>query len=134
MFLLYNNNPKPFPGRAQLGDLSNPELRMLTDQLERIRFGGDEAPVRRLSVRGLLPDTEHYMTYEGSTTSPACPETVTWVVQNKPIYITKQQVKKVLRGFEVFIQKKCHSLLALFSSLLKAFVQMCTQKKGQCYF
>lgn len=99
MFLLYNNNPKPFPARAQLGDLSNPELRMLTDQLERIRFGGDEAPVRRLSVRGLLPDTEHYMTYEGSTTSPACPETVTWVVQNKPIYITKQQVKKSLARF-----------------------------------
>lgn len=65
---------------------------MLTDQLEKIRFGGDEAPVRRLSVRGLLPDTEHYMTYEGSTTAPACHETVTWIVQNKPIYITKQQV------------------------------------------
>lgn len=66
---------------------------MLTDQLEKIRFGGDEAPVRRLSVRGLLPDTEHYMTYEGSTTAPACHETVTWIVQNKPIYITKQQVR-----------------------------------------
>lgn len=65
---------------------------MLTDQLEKIRYGGDEAPVRRLSVRGLLPDTEHYMTYEGSTTAPACHETVTWIVQNKPIYITKQQV------------------------------------------
>jgi hypothetical protein len=76
----------------QLGDLSNPELRMLTDQLEKIRFGGDEAPVRRLSVRGLLPDTEHFMTYEGSTTAPACHETVTWMVMNKPIYITKQQV------------------------------------------
>lgn len=33
----------------QLGDLSNPELRMLTDQLEKIRFGGDEATVRRIS-------------------------------------------------------------------------------------
>lgn len=87
---------------------------MLTDQLEKIRFGGDETPVRRISVRSLLPDTEHYMTYEGSTTSPACHETVsvkifsttdyffnsffpsrvqvTWIVLNKPIYITKQQV------------------------------------------
>lgn len=78
----------------QLGDLSNPELRMLTDQLEKIRFGGDEATVRRISIRGLLPDTEHYMTYEGSTTAPACHETVTWMVLNKPIYITKQQVRK----------------------------------------
>lgn len=37
---------------------------MLTDQLDKIRFGGDETPIKRLSVRGLLPDTEHYMTYE----------------------------------------------------------------------
>lgn len=65
---------------------------MLTDQLDKIRFGGDETPVKRVSVRSLLPDTEHYMTYEGSTTSPACHETVTWIVLNKPIYITKQQV------------------------------------------
>jgi carbonic anhydrase len=84
-FILYNH---------QLGDLSNPELRMLTDQLDKIRFGGDETPVRRISVRSLLPDTEHYMTYEGSTTSPACHETVTWIVLNKPIYITKQQVSR----------------------------------------
>lgn len=81
----------------QLGDLSNPELRMLTDQLEKIRFGGDAAPVRRISIRGLLPDTEHYMTYEGSTTAPACHETVTWMVLNKPIYITKQQVGDILK-------------------------------------
>ncbi|XP_021697212.1 carbonic anhydrase-related protein 10 [Aedes aegypti] len=85
---------------VQLGDLSNPELRMLTDQLERIRFGGATAPVRRLSVRDLLPDTEHYMTYEGSTTAPACHETVTWIVMNKPIYITKQQ----LHGFRRLMQ------------------------------
>jgi Eukaryotic-type carbonic anhydrase len=78
---------------SQLGDLSNAELRMLTDQLDKIRFGGDEAPVRKLSVRGLLPETESYMTYEGSTTAPACHETVTWIVLNKPVYITKQQVR-----------------------------------------
>ncbi|XP_026469751.1 carbonic anhydrase 1-like [Ctenocephalides felis] len=46
------------------------------------KLRGDEAPVRRLSIRGLLPDTEQYMTYEGSTTAPACHETVTWIVIN----------------------------------------------------
>lgn len=49
-------------------------------------------PVNKLSVRGLLPDTDYYMTYDGSTTAPACYETVTWIIINKPIYITKQQV------------------------------------------
>jgi hypothetical protein len=53
---------------------------------------GQEVEVKRLSIRGLLPDTEYYMTYDGSTTMPACHETVTWVILNKPIYITKQQV------------------------------------------
>lgn len=55
---------------------------------------GEEAEVKRLSVRGLLPETEYYMTYDGSTTMPACHETVTWLIMNKPIYITKQQVSE----------------------------------------
>ncbi|KAK6630401.1 hypothetical protein RUM44_005068 [Polyplax serrata] len=75
----------------QLGDLSNPELRILTDQLEKIKYGGDEVEVKRISIKSLLPETEYYMTYDGSTTMPACHETVTWVILNKPIYITKQQ-------------------------------------------
>jgi hypothetical protein len=56
---------------------------------------GQEVEVKRLSIRGLLPDTDYYMTYDGSTTMPACHETVTWVILNKPIYITKQQVGHV---------------------------------------
>lgn len=67
---------------------------MGTSILTSISFAiGAEMPVNKLSVRGLLPDTEYYMTYDGSTTAPACFETVTWVIINKPIYITKQQVR-----------------------------------------
>lgn len=76
----------------QKGELSNAELRILTEELGRIRYGDNEARIKHISIRGLLPDTEHYMTYEGSTTMPACHETVTWIVLNKPIYITLQQV------------------------------------------
>lgn len=57
-------------------------------------FSGQQAPVKNISIRGLLPDTEYYMTYEGSITRPGCHETVTWIILNKPIYITKQQVRK----------------------------------------
>lgn len=65
----------------------------MTEELGRIRYGDNEARIKHLSVRGLIPDTEHYMTYEGSMTAPGCHETVTWIVLNKPIYITLQQVK-----------------------------------------
>lgn len=97
-----------------MGDLSNAELRILTDQLDKIRFGDDEAPVRRLSVRGLLPDTEHYMTYEGSTTAPGCHETVTWIVLNKPIYITKQQVCSKKEIFAFYSLFKIINLIFIF--------------------
>lgn len=48
--------------------------------------------VRHLSVNDLLPPTDDYITYEGSLTEPGCHETVTWVIPNKPIYITVEQV------------------------------------------
>jgi Carbonic anhydrase len=53
---------------------------------------GGAVEVKHLSIVGLLPETKYYMTYDGSITMPACYETVTWIIFNKPIYITKQQV------------------------------------------
>ena len=40
-----------------------------------------------------MPETQHYMTYEGSTTHPGCWETTVWIILNRPIYITKQEVR-----------------------------------------
>lgn len=53
---------------------------------------GQQAELKSLSVRELLPGTDYYMTYDGSTTMPGCHETVTWILMNRPIYMTKQQV------------------------------------------
>lgn len=58
---------------------------------------GEEVEIKRLSIMALMPETEYYMTYDGSTTMPACHETVTWIILNKPIYITKQQVSYLKR-------------------------------------
>ena len=57
---------------------------------------GQAAEVRHISLRGLLPETDYYMTYEGSTTHPGCWETTTWIVFNKPIYVTRQEVSLTL--------------------------------------
>lgn len=61
------------------------------DVIDRMNCTGQAMEIKRFGVRELLPDTKHYMTYDGSTTMPACHETTTWIILNKPIYITKQQ-------------------------------------------
>ena len=53
---------------------------------------GQNITLKSLSVRELVPDTELYMTYDGSMTVPGCHETVTWIIINKPLFITRQQV------------------------------------------
>lgn len=77
----------------QLGTQGHPGLRPLTDAVQRVRWAGTSSLVERVSVRALLPDSHHYITYDGSLTQPPCHETVTWVLVNRPVYITKQQVR-----------------------------------------
>ncbi|KAG1712224.1 Carbonic anhydrase-related protein 10 [Nymphon striatum] len=88
----------------QIGELSNPELRLLTTHLDKIRYKGQSHPVRHISIHTLLPETDDFMTYDGSTTSPGCYETVSWIIMNKPIYITRQQLhslRKLMVGTRV---------------------------------
>jgi len=68
---------------------------------------GQSADLRHISIHGLLPETDHYMTYEGSTTHPGCWETTTWIIFNKPIYITRQEVylKKKIKLVTVKVYK-----------------------------
>lgn len=54
---------------------------------------GQKTIIKSLSLRDLLPDDQNYITYDGSLTTPSCDEIVTWIVINKPLSITKEQVK-----------------------------------------
>jgi Eukaryotic-type carbonic anhydrase len=56
---------------------------------------GSSTQIRHLSLKSLLPNTDQYMTYEGSTTYPGCYESTVWIILNKPIYITKQEVSGI---------------------------------------
>lgn len=55
-------------------------------------FSGQQVRVKKLQLLALLPDITNYITYEGSLTQPGCYETVTWIVLNRPIIITHEQV------------------------------------------
>ena len=57
-------------------------------------FKGDMKRLENVTISNLLPTTHDFMTYEGSQTQPGCSETVTWIIMNKPIYITHKQVGK----------------------------------------
>ncbi|XP_066990047.1 carbonic anhydrase-related protein 10-like [Macrobrachium rosenbergii] len=77
----------------QVGLQGHAGLRPLTDAVQRVLWAGTASAVERVSVRALLPEeSRHYITYDGSLTQPPCHETVTWVLLNRPVYITKQQL------------------------------------------
>lgn len=77
---------------VQIGDTPNPELRIITSTFNKVQYRGSSTPIRHISLRSLLPNTDAYLTYEGSTTHPGCWESTVWIILNKPIYITKQEV------------------------------------------
>ncbi|XP_071043655.1 carbonic anhydrase-related protein 10-like isoform X4 [Parasteatoda tepidariorum] len=86
---------------AELANISSPDVRLLTSNLEKILHKGESQNITHISVRGLLPDTSQFMTYEGSITMPGCHETVTWIILNKPVYITKAEIflmRKLMQG------------------------------------
>ncbi|TDG39231.1 hypothetical protein AWZ03_014347, partial [Drosophila navojoa] len=76
---------------VQIGETPNPELRIITSTFNKVLYRGFSTPIRHISVRSLLPNTDQYITYEGSTTHPGCWESTVWILVNKPIYITKQE-------------------------------------------
>lgn len=72
--------------------IPNQELRSITDAMKQTTYQGEKTVLKGISLAELIPNTEQYITYEGSLTSPACQETVTWIVFNKPIYMSHHQL------------------------------------------
>ena len=61
-------------------------------KLAHVKYRGDVARIHQLCLASLMPNTEDYVTYEGSTTFPGCWETRTWVVMNKPVYVSRHEM------------------------------------------
>ncbi|XP_063327211.1 carbonic anhydrase-related protein 10-like isoform X2 [Pelmatolapia mariae] len=77
----------------KLSENSNAFLnRMLNrDTITRINYKHDAFLLMGLNIADLYPDTTRYITYEGSITIPPCYETSTWILINKPVYVTQMQ-------------------------------------------
>ena len=58
-------------------------------------FAGFRKEIHNFSILDIIPPSDYFITYEGSTTHPSCEETVTWIIINKPIHVTKDQVSNL---------------------------------------
>lgn len=71
-----------------LREVSAPTMRLSLSPLS----ADDAFLLMGLNIADLYPDTTRYITYEGSITVPPCYETSTWILINKPVYVTQMQV------------------------------------------
>ncbi|XP_014675755.1 PREDICTED: putative carbonic anhydrase-like protein 2 [Priapulus caudatus] len=85
---------------AQVGKVPNAELSVVLRNVSHLTYKGLDVGNLHLSICELLPDTKQYITYDGSLTTPGCYESVTWVIMNKPIYITSQQLNEMRALFQ----------------------------------
>ncbi|XP_026133405.1 carbonic anhydrase-related protein 10-like [Carassius auratus] len=78
----------------KISETSNSFLnRMLNrDTITRITYKNDAYLLSGLNIEEVYPETASFITYEGSMTIPPCYETATWILMNKPIYVTKMQM------------------------------------------
>ncbi|KAF6092603.1 carbonic anhydrase 10 [Phyllostomus discolor] len=78
----------------KVSDSSNPFLnRMLNrDTITRITYKNDAYLLQGLNIEELYPETTSFITYDGSMTIPPCYETASWIIMNKPVYITRMQM------------------------------------------
>ncbi|GIY24815.1 carbonic anhydrase-related protein 10 [Caerostris extrusa] len=83
---------------------SSPDLRLITSNVGKILYKRRYTRIKEIQIFGLLPTTgNHFMTYEGSTTTPGCHETVTWIVLNKPAYMTKTEIERGMGTGDILI-------------------------------
>ena len=82
-----------------------------------------------------MPSTSSYMAYDGSTTHPGCWETVTWIIMNKPIYLTRHEMfelRKLKRGDEINpkspLSRNTRPLQPLHSRTIRTNIAFLTSK------
>ncbi|ESN96351.1 hypothetical protein HELRODRAFT_68435, partial [Helobdella robusta] len=80
---------------VQINASGNSEVEKITQHVDQLIFKGNTLELDDWSLFNLLPFESNYITYEGSLTHPPCFETVTWVIMNRPIYMSENQLQKL---------------------------------------
>lgn len=68
---------------------------LISSHAESVRKKGSYSPLTRLSLSHLMPTTSGFVTYDGSLTTPSCVESVHWIIVNRPVYVSSQELTRL---------------------------------------
>ena len=81
--------------------------------LYNLHLSGSSTSLTSLSLSSLIPTTSEFITYEGSLTQPSCQESVTWIIPNKPIYITPELLDQLAKLMQVSQSEQNNGLISM---------------------
>ncbi|XP_053360572.1 carbonic anhydrase 15 isoform X3 [Clarias gariepinus] len=70
----------------------NKAFKAISHAVANVPYPGDSMKVTPPALSNLLPDNYTFYQYQGGQTTPPCRQTVTWIVFEKPIFISRQQL------------------------------------------
>jgi carbonic anhydrase len=71
----------------------NPILKPIIDELVYLKMSGSKSTINDLTIRSFIPSSlTNYYYYEGSLTTPFCDEVVQWVLIDKTLKISEEQL------------------------------------------
>lgn len=97
---------------------SNEQFAILVSQAAELKNRGSSRALEAFNLSALLPESNYFVTYEGSLSTPGCYESVTWLLLNKPLYMTQSNVSR--KGERERESNYTHARLVLSYCLIAA--------------
>ncbi|XP_058245784.1 carbonic anhydrase 15 isoform X2 [Hemibagrus wyckioides] len=74
-----------------IASAENEAFKAIAHAVSSVPYPGDSVSVTPPALLDLLPDNYKFYQYHGGLTTPPCFQTVTWIVFEKPIFISREQ-------------------------------------------
>ncbi|XP_076111042.1 carbonic anhydrase-related protein 10-like [Mytilus galloprovincialis] len=123
---------------CKYGVPSNEAFQLMSKYTEIVRLKGQRTTISGIPLEILFPNTDQYVTYHGSLTTPGCSESVTWIVLNRPINVKQEHLdrfrhlsKGILGGPEAYLEHNVRPAMPSYDRLIKTNINF-YQKTRQC--
>lgn len=122
------------PANMQINE-SNEQFAILVSQAAELKNRGSAKAFGSFNLSALLPESNYFVTYEGSLSTPACYESVTWLLLNKPLYMTQSNVSSQRRQSQTTLERASFfPLIALSSGENILDIYIFNGEPTKCYY